>query len=104
MLRSHSPALGSPHTVPCLTEPPAHPTADEEGCALAVDLDGELHELSRRKLKGRKRRLLSSTHKERRSARLATKESAEYVGAVDKAARVKAAKLNLVGVSRPSWR
>lgn len=42
-------------------------------------------------MRGRKRRLLSSTFKERRSARLAAKEP----GAVDKAA-----KLNLSGVSR----
>lgn len=50
--------------------------------------DPDLHELSRRKLRGRKRRILSSAFKERRSKRLTAKESEAYVGAVDKAARV----------------
>ena len=66
----------------------------------AVEEDVELHELSRRKMRGRKRRILHSVHKERRSARLAAKEPAVYVGAVDKASRVKEAKLNMSGVSR----
>ena len=60
--------------------------------APAVEEDVELHELSRRNL--------YSVHKEHRSARLAAKEPAVYVGAVDKASRVKEAKLNMSGVSR----
>ena len=68
--------------------------------APAVEEDVELHELSRRKMRGRKRRILHSVHKECRSARLAAKEPAVYVGAVDKASRVKEAKLNMSGVSR----
>jgi len=57
--------------------------------APAVEEDVELHELSCRKM-----------HKECRSVRLAAKEPAVYVGAVDKASRVKEAKLNMSGVSR----
>lgn len=83
---------------PAPAAPPPSPVKESELFDSAGDM--EVHELSRRKLRGRKRRLQSSAHKERRGARLAAKEPAEYVGGVDKAARVKAAKLNLAGVSR----
>jgi hypothetical protein len=59
----------------------------------------EEHEVSVRRRGARRKRLVDSARKERRSSRLAAKEPAVYVDATSKATAAKAAKLDLTSAS-----
>lgn len=55
----------------------------------------EEHEVSVRRRRVRRKRAVDSASKKRRSSRLAEKEDPHYIDATSKAARIKAAKLDL---------
>lgn len=65
----------------------------------AVDSESGVHELTLRKQRARRKRVVDGASKRRQSTRLAAKEQPQYEHPVAKAARVQAAKFDLTGIS-----